>query len=111
MLDPNGRAEVIKTIRELNLKEKITVILITHYMQEAVDADKIFVMNAGKVVMQGAPRSIFSKVEELERYKLKVPQVTELAYRLRKKGLALPECVLTVEEFLTAVSALNVRGN
>ncbi|MBR4342756.1 MAG: energy-coupling factor transporter ATPase [Lachnospiraceae bacterium] len=98
MLDPEGRKEVIQTIAELNKNEGITIILITHYMSEVIGADKVFVMEKGSVVMQGTPRQIFSKVEELAEYKLDVPQVTEIAYRLRLAGLPLPECVLTVDE-------------
>lgn len=84
MLDPNGRKEVIKTVRELNQKEGITVLLITHYMEEVIHADRVIVMDDGKLVMDGTPREIFSKVEELKSYRLDVPQVTELAYELRK---------------------------
>ena len=90
MLDPNGRKEVIKTVRELNQKEGITVLLITHYMEEVIHADRVIVMDDGKLVMDGTPREIFSKVEELKSYRLDVPQVTELAYELRKAGMDLP---------------------
>ena len=106
MLDPEGRREVIETIHDLNKKEHITVILITHYMQETVDADRIFVMNNGTCVMEGSPREIFSEVELLKEYKLDVPQVTELAYRLKKAGADLPDCILTEEEFLAASRSL-----
>jgi len=109
MLDPVGRNEVISTVKELNKQEGITVILITHYMQEAVDADFCYVMNKGNVVMKGKPREIFAKVEELKQYKLDVPQVTELAYRLRKAGLDLPECVLSEDEFTEAIRRLKCR--
>jgi energy-coupling factor transport system ATP-binding protein len=104
MLDPVGRKEVIRTIKELNEKEKVTVLLITHYMDEVINADKVIVMDKGKVVMQGTPREIFSKVDDLKNYRLDVPQVTELAYELQKKGLNLPNGILTVEEFVDAVS-------
>lgn len=100
MLDPNGRKEVIKTVRELNQKEGITVLLITHYMEEVIHADRVIVMDDGKLVMDGTPREIFSKVEELKSYRLDVPQVTELAYELRKAGVDLPEGILSQEEFM-----------
>lgn len=100
MLDPNGRKEVIRTAQELNRKEGVTVILITHYMEEVIDADRVFVMDKGKIVMQGKPREIFAQVEKLKQYRLDVPQVTLLSYELRKAGMNLPECVLTVEELL-----------
>jgi ABC-type multidrug transport system ATPase subunit len=105
MLDPNGRKEVIQTVRELNRKENVTVILITHHMDEVVHADKVFVMEHGHVVMEGTPREIFSRVEEIKKYRLDVPQVTELAYELRKSGLAIPEGLLTVEELIEALEA------
>lgn len=98
MLDPNGRKEVIRTIRELNRKEGITVILITHYMEETIDADRIIVMDQGRIVMDGAPREIFSQVRELKGYGLDVPQVTELAYELREAGMPLSQGILTREE-------------
>lgn len=103
MLDPNGRKEVIRTVRDLNQKEKVTVLLITHYMDEVIHADKVIVMDSGKVVMQGTPREIFSRVEELKKYRLDVPQVTELAYELKKQGLPLPDGILTREEFVKAM--------
>jgi energy-coupling factor transporter ATPase len=106
MLDPNGRKEVISTIMELNRKENVTVILITHHMDEVIHADKVFVMEAGHVVMEGTPREIFSRVEEVKKYRLDVPQVTELAYELKKTGFDLPEGILTVEEFVEALKAL-----
>lgn len=99
MLDPIGRKEVIETAKELNKKEGVTIILITHYMEEVTDADKIFVMDSGKIVMQGTPKQIFSRVEQLKAYRLGVPQVTSLAYELRKSGIPLPEGILTNEEF------------
>ncbi len=100
MLDPNGRKEVIRTVQELNKKEGVTVILITHYMEEVIDADKVFVMDKGKIVMQGTPREVFAAVEQLKKYRLDVPQVTLLAYELRMAGLPLPDCVLTTEELI-----------
>lgn len=103
MLDPNGRKEVIKTIRDLNKKEKVTVLLITHYMDEVIHADKVIVMDSGKVVMQGTPREIFSQVDKLKGYRLDVPQVTELAYELKKQGMPLPDGILTREEFVEAM--------
>lgn len=100
MLDPAGRKEVIKCLQGLNKKEKVTVILITHYMEEVIDADKVFVMDDGRVVMEGTPKEVFSRVEELKRLRLDVPQVTELAYELQKSGVALPDGILTKEEFV-----------
>jgi energy-coupling factor transporter ATPase len=106
MLDPNGRKEVIATINELNKKENVTVILITHHMDEVTYADKVFVMEKGHVVMEGTPREIFSRVDEIKSYRLDVPQVTELAYELKKAGLAIPEGVLTVDELVKALEAV-----
>ena len=106
MLDPNGRKEVIRTIRELNKKEKVTVILITHYMEEVVHADKVFVMDNGQVVMEGTPRDIFSRVEELKEYRLDVPQVTLLAYELKQKGFPIPDGILTIEELTDSIEAV-----
>ena len=98
MLDPKGRKEVLSAVHELNRKKGITVILITHYMEEAVDGDYIYVMDEGKVVMEGLPKEIFSKVEELKRHRLDVPQATLLAYELKKAGLPLSEGILTRQE-------------
>lgn len=103
MLDPNGRKEVIRTVRELNRREKVTVLLITHYMEEVIHADKVIVMDDGKIVMQGTPREIFSQVEKLKSYRMDVPQITELAYELKKEGMPLPDGILSVEEFVQAV--------
>lgn len=100
MLDPNGRKEVLRAVRELNQKEGVTVILITHYMEEVVFADKVYVMDSGRVVMQGTPREIFSQVETLQRYRLDVPQVTLLAYELKKSGVDIPEGILTIDELV-----------
>jgi len=103
MLDPNGRAEVIRTVHELNRQEGITVILITHYMEETVDADRIIVMDKGVIRMEGTPREIFSQVEKLKALKLDVPQVTELAYELKKEGVDLPDGILTIRELVDAL--------
>lgn len=110
MLDPGGRKEVMSTIHKLNKEEGMTVILITHYMDEVVYADKVFVMNHGSVVMQGTPREIFTQVDELKKYHLNVPQVTELAYELRKEGIPMPEAVLTVEEFMKAFEKIQITA-
>lgn len=109
MLDPMGRREVIATVRELNEKEHVTVILITHYMEEVIDADKVIVMDDGRVVMQGMPREIFSQVEKLKEYRLDVPQVTELAYELKKEGLPLPDGILTIEELVKELCQLKSK--
>lgn len=100
MLDPNGRKEVIRAVRALNMVENITVLLITHYMEEVVHADKVIVMDEGKVVMQGTPKEIFSHVEELQALRLDVPQVTLLAHELKKKGIPLSDGILTIEELV-----------
>lgn len=106
MLDPNGRREVINTVMELNRKEKVTIILITHYMDEAAKADKIFVMDKGKVIMEGTPREIFSQVEKMQAIRLDVPQATELAYMLNKSGIPVPQDVLTPEELVDELCRL-----
>lgn len=106
MLDPLGRKEVIRAARALNDVEKITVILITHYMEEVIYADKVFVMDKGHIAMEGTPKEVFSKVEELKELSLDVPQVTLLAHELQKKGYKLPDGILTVNEFAEAVKAL-----
>ena len=103
MLDPNGRKEVIRAARALNDVEEITVILITHYMEEIIHANKVFVMDKGKIAMEGTPREIFSKVEKLKSLRLDVPQVTLLAHELRKSGVAIQEGILTCEELVTAL--------
>lgn len=103
MLDPNGRQEVLKAVRALNQQENVTVILITHYMEEVVSADKVYVMDRGRIVMEGTPRGLFARVEELKSYGLDVPQVTLLAYELKKAGLAVPEGILTREELVDAL--------
>jgi energy-coupling factor transport system ATP-binding protein len=103
MLDPNGRKEVLQAVHELNEKENVTVILITHYMEEVIGADRVYVMDEGSVVMQGTPREIFSQVEKLKEYRLDVPQVTLLAHELKKNGLDIPDGILTTEELVNAL--------
>ncbi len=100
MLDPNGRKEVLRTVHELRKRKNVTVILITHYMEEVVDADWVYVMDSGHVVMRGTPRQIFSQVDELKRYHLDVPQVTMLAEELRKRGMDIPKGILHREELV-----------
>ena len=107
MLDTNGRKEVLRSVMELRKREHITVILITHYMEEVVDADHVFVMDHGHVVMQGTPREIFSQVDTLKHYRLDVPQVTILADELRKRGLDIPAGVLKKEELVEILCRLN----
>ena len=109
MLDPVGRKEVMKTVHELNKIEGVTILLITHYMDEVIDADRVIVMDGGKIVMQGTPREIFSQVDRLKEYRLDVPQVTELAYELKKQGVPMPEGILTVEEFTAAYCAAKAK--
>jgi energy-coupling factor transport system ATP-binding protein len=106
MLDPNGRKEVLETVKELQRRKNVTVILITHYMEEVIDADKVYVMDSGQVVMQGTPREIFSQIEELKKYHLDVPQVTMLAEELRSRGLELPKGILRRSELVKAVTEL-----
>ena len=103
MLDPVGRKEVLKTVQKLQEQKKVTVILITHYMEEVVDADKIYVMDHGHVVMEGTPREIFSQVDVLKKYRLDVPQVTILADELKKRGLDIPAGILKKEELVEAL--------
>ena len=100
MLDPSGRREVVRTVTELNRKEHITVLLITHYMEEVIGADRAIVMDDGKIVMDGTPRDIFSQVEKLRELRLDVPAVTELAWELKEGGIPLPDGILTVDELL-----------
>lgn len=104
MLDPNGRKEVLRTVEDLRQKEKVTVILITHYMEEVVGADRVIVMDKGHVVLEGTAREVFSQVELLKEYRLDVPQVTLLAHELRKKGYPIPKGILTAEELLDALN-------
>lgn len=106
MLDPDGRKDVISTVHKLNQQDNITVILITHHMSEVIDANKVFVMEEGQIVMQGTPREIFSNVDQLKKYRLDVPQVTELAYELKKTGLDIPEGILSVEELVQALEKI-----
>lgn len=109
MLDPNGRKDVIRTVQELRKKKQVTVILITHYMEEVIDADRVYVMDHGRVVMDGTPREIFSRVEELKQYGMDVPQATMLAEELRKRGLDLPRGILHSEELVAHIMALKKR--
>lgn len=106
MLDPQGRKDVIDTVMQLNKEEGITVIMITHYMDEAIKADKIFVIDDGHLVMEGVPKEIFKQVDKLKEYGLDVPQVTEVAYNLRKMGINIPDDILTVEEMVGAICQL-----
>ncbi|MDM8124243.1 energy-coupling factor transporter ATPase [Mediterraneibacter glycyrrhizinilyticus] len=106
MLDPNGRKEVIRAVEELRRKKNVTVILITHYMEEVIDADKVFVMDGGHIVMHGTPREIFSRVDELKSYRMDVPQVTMLAEALRKQGLDIPRGILRRDELVEALCRL-----
>lgn len=110
MLDPNGRKEVIRAVRALNDVEGVTVILITHYMEEIIHADRVFVMDQGKIAMTGTPREIFSRVEELKELRLDVPQVTLLAYELQKQGVPLPDGILTHSEFVEEIVKLREKG-
>lgn len=106
MLDPSGRTEVINTIMELNKKLGITIVLITHFMEEAINADRIIVMNAGKVTLEGKPKDIFSRVEEMKAAGLDVPQMTELAYELRQNGVQLDPKILSIDEMVEALCQL-----
>jgi energy-coupling factor transport system ATP-binding protein len=103
MLDPVGRQEVLTCVKELNRENKTTIIYITHYMEEIVDADRIIVLNKGEIAMQGAPKEIFSRVEELQNLQLDVPNITKLAYLLKKDGYNIPDGILTVEEMVKCV--------
>ena len=106
MLDPNGRKEVIRAVEKLRKEKKVTVILITHYMEEVIDADQVFVMDGGHIVMHGTPREIFSRVEELKSYRMDVPQVTMLTEELRRRGLDIPRGILRREELVEALCRL-----
>ena len=106
MLDPSGRREVIRAVEKLRKEKDVTVILITHYMEEVIDADQVFVMDGGHIVMHGTPREIFSRVDELKSYRMDVPQVTMLAEELRKRGLDLPRGILRREELVEALCRL-----
>lgn len=107
MLDPSGRKEVMRTVQELRRRKNVTVILITHYMEEVIDSDKVYVMEGGRVVMEGTPREVFGRVDELKSYRMDVPQVTMLAETLRKRGLALPSGILRTHELVEALCRLN----
>ncbi len=111
MLDPNGRREVIATVRELNRREHVTVLLITHYMEEVIHADHVIVMDEGRIVMQGTPREIFSQVETLKSYRLDVPQVTLLAHELKQAGLDLPDGILNIQELTEALEICRERAD
>lgn len=106
MLDPSGRREVLKTINELNKIHGITIVLITHYMDEAAQADRIVVMDGGSVKMEGTPREIFPQVERMKKIGLDVPQVTELAYELKKAGIDINEKILNVDEMVNELCQL-----
>ena len=107
MLDPLGRKEVINVLHELNQKEGVTIILITHYMEEVIDADHVFVMDGGKLVMEGTPRQVFSQVDKLKSLRLDVPQVTELAYELKKAGLPVKDGIIRNEELVEELKRLD----
>ena len=111
MLDPNGRKEVLRTVHELNKKKGVTIILITHYMEEVTDADYIYVMDSGSVVMQGTPREIFSRVESLQAHRMDVPQITLLAHELKQAGLDLPDGILTRAELIEALETVKTDVN
>jgi len=110
MLDPMGRRDVIETVKRLNREEGITVILITHYMDEAVQADRVVVMEEGKVMMDGVPKEIFAQVEAIKAIGLDVPQVTEIAHKLHQQGIDLPEGILTIEEMVSAICQLKSKN-
>ena len=111
MLDPVGRKEVIQAAWKLNKEEHVTIILITHYMEEVTSADQVIVMEQGKVLMQGTPKEVFSRVEELKEHRLDVPQVTMLAHELRKSGLNIPEGILTREELIEELVKLKTTAD
>ena len=111
MLDPAGRREVLEAVHRLNKEEKVTVILITHHMDEAVDADRVLVMDKGQIAMDGTPKEVFSRVEELKEHRLDVPQVTMLAHELRKSGLNIPEVILTREELIEELVKLKTTAD
>ena len=106
MLDPVGRSEVLEALHRLNREKNITILYITHYMEEVTAADRVLVMDKGKVVMSGTPREIFSRVEELKNLRLTVPHITELAYELKKEGVPLPDGILTRQEFEEQIDKL-----
>lgn len=104
MLDPVGRREVLKAVHEINKKEEITILWATHYMDEVTEADRVLVMNHGKVAMQGTPKQVFAEAEKLQEYHLAVPQVTELALELRRQGMDIPTDLITVDEFVNCLA-------
>lgn len=104
MLDPVGRREVLKAVHEINKKEEITILWVTHYMDEVTEADRVLVMNHGKVAMQGTPKQVFAEAEKLQEYHLAVPQVTELALELRRLGMDIPTDLITVDEFVNCLA-------
>lgn len=104
MLDPVGRREVLKAVHEINKKEEITILWVTHYMDEVTEADRVLVMNQGKVAMQGTPKQVFAEAEKLQEYHLAVPQVTELALELRRQGMDIPTDLITVDEFVNCLA-------
>lgn len=104
MLDPVGRREVLKAVHEINKKEEITILWVTHYMDEVTEADRVLVMNHGKVAMQGTPKQVFAETEKLQEYHLAVPQVTELALELRRQGMDIPTDLITVDEFVNCLA-------
>lgn len=109
MLDPDGRKEVLRTVHELNRKKGVTIILITHYMEEVTDADYVYVMDSGAVVMRGTPREVFSRIESLQAHRMDVPQITLLAHELQQAGLNLPDGILTRGELIEALEKLRDR--
>ena len=104
MLDPVGRREVLKAVHEINKKEEITILWVTHYMDEVTEADRVLVMNHGKVAMQGTPKQVFAEAEKLQEYHLAVPQATELALELRRQGMDIPTDLITVDEFVNCLA-------
>lgn len=106
MLDPSGRKEVMKTIKEINNKYNMTIVLITHYMEEAIEADKIIVMDEGRIIMEGLPKNIFSQVSKMKKIGLDVPQMTELAYELRNSGINIKSDILTIDEMVNELCQL-----
>ncbi len=110
MLDPNGRKEVLDAVHELNKTKNVTIILITHYMEEVVGSDKVFVMDNGRVVLSGTPKEVFSEVDTLLEYRLTVPQITMVAHRLREEGLDIPKGILTREELVAAICRCERKG-
>lgn len=104
MLDPVGRREVLKAVHEINKKEEITILWVTHYMDEVTEADRVLVMNHGKVAMQGTPKQVFAEAEKLQEYHLAGPQVTELALELRRQGMDIPTDLITVDEFVNCLA-------